>query len=96
MAQARRADRTISQAAIYFDAALITAIVLTVMVATGTLNIFTAGSSSVAPDGANPALLQAGHEWEVQRRQQMGEVDPLVKYGQEWERQRRQQSGSSE
>jgi hypothetical protein len=96
MAQARRADRAISQAAIYSAAALISAIVLTAMVGTGTLNIFGVGSSSVAPDGANPALLQAGHDWEVQRRQQMGEVDPLVKYGQDWERQRRQQSGSSE
>lgn len=96
MAQVRRADRAISQAAIYFAAAVIAAIVLTAMVATGTANIFGVGSSPVAPDGANPALLQAGHDWEVQRRQQMGEVDPLVKYGQEWERQRRQQSGSSE
>ena len=81
MAQARRADRAVSQAAIYFAAALIAAIVLTVMVATGTLNIFTEESSWMAPDGANPALLQAERDWE-------GEVDPLVKYFQDYERQR--------
>ncbi len=96
MAQARRADQAISQAAIYFAAAVIAAIVLTAMVATGTLNIFGAGSPSVVPHEVNPALLQAERDWESQRRQQMGEVDPLVKYGQDWERQRHQQSGSSE
>lgn len=73
MAQVRGADRATSQAAIYFAAALIAAIVLTAMVATGTLNIFGVGSPSLVPHEVNPALLQAERDWESQRRQQIGE-----------------------
>jgi len=40
----------------------------------------------------NPALVEAGREWQRQREQQGGFTDPLTQAGLEWEQQRKQQS----
>ena len=42
----------------------------------------------------SPALVESGAQWELQRRQQSGDVDPLTEAQREWERQRRLQSVS--
>ena len=46
---------------------------------------------SIEP-ATNPAVLESGVQWELQRRQQSGDVDPLTEAQREWERQRRLQS----
>jgi hypothetical protein len=96
MAQTRQAERGIPQSAFYLAAAVVAAIVLSAMVATGSLNLFEARAPIVDRGGVNPAVIQAEREWERQRHQQSGYVDPLIKAGQEWERQRQQQSGAAE
>lgn len=92
MAQARQADRALPQTAI-FAAILVAAALAGAMLATGTLNL--PATHSGAPDrgGVSPALIQAERDWELQRRQQSGWMDPVVEAGREWERQRKQQSG---
>lgn len=40
----------------------------------------------------NPALVQAEREWQRQREQQGGYVDPLTQAERNWEQQRKQQS----
>lgn len=41
---------------------------------------------------ANPALIQAEHDWQRQREQQGGFSDPLTEAERDWERQRKAQS----
>jgi hypothetical protein len=46
-----------------------------------------------APAGGihvTPAVTESGHQWELERLQQSGYVDPVTVTGDEWERQRRQ------
>jgi hypothetical protein len=92
MTQARQAVRSFPVAVIYLAAAVIAAIVLSAMLVTGAPSLFStqAPSSELAP--VNPALIEAGHEWERRHRLLTGDVDPLVRAGQEWEHQRHLQS----
>ena len=84
------------QNAFYLAAAAVAAIVLSAMLATGTLNIFGAGAPAVDRVEINPAVMEAAREWERQRLAQSGYADPVLDPAREWERQRRQQSGASE
>lgn len=96
MAQAHQADRAMPQVAIYLLAILVGVVVIVAVLASGTLNF--AGADSTFGDRweVSPATLQAGRDWEMQRKQQSGYVDPVIQSGREWERQRKQQSGGSE
>ena len=94
MAHARQADRAFPQSVIYFAAAALAAVVLTGIVGIVTLDPFGFGLGIDRPGHITPAVLESGRQWELQRKQQSGYVDPLVQYGRDWERQRRQQSGA--
>jgi hypothetical protein len=43
--------------------------------------------------GVDPAVIDAGREWQRQREQQGGFSDPFTEAGREWQRQREQQGG---
>jgi hypothetical protein len=71
-------------------------IILSAMLATGTLNILGARAPIVDRVQVDPAVIQAGRAWERERLAQGGYVDPVRQSGQDWERQRHQQGGASE
>jgi len=96
MAQARQAGRALPQSAFYLAAALVAAIILSAMLATGTLNILGARAPIVDRVQVDPAVIQAGRAWERERLAQGGYVDPVRQSGQDWEQQRGQQGGASE
>lgn len=79
---------------------IIVAAVLTVvvviggLVAAGTVKLPGIGLPET-PGEVSPALLRAEKEWERQRHQMSGYVDPLIRAEQEWERVRRQISGET-
>jgi len=92
MAQATQAGRAIPQAPSYplgAVGAIIAAILLAGTLAFAAIDPF--GGPSVGP-AISPAVLESGVQWELQRRQQSGDADPLTEAQREWERQRRQQS----
>ena len=92
MAQATQAGRAIPQAPSYPLAAvgaILAAILVAGTIAFAAINPF--GGPSVQP-AINATVLEAGGQWELQRRQQSGDVDPLTEAQREWERQRRLQS----
>ena len=92
MAQATQAGRAIPQAPNYPLAAVgavLAAILVAATIAFAAINPF--GGPSVDP-AINPAVLESGAQWELQRRQQSGDLDPLTEAQREWERQRRLQS----
>lgn len=93
MAQAQQASRTLSQFALYFGAFCIAALIVGVMILTGALNAADTRPSHRERGVVSPALIQAGRDWELQRKQQsIGYVDPLVEASREWERQRNELS----
>lgn len=64
-------------------------IVLGMLIPTG-VRVLTADVE--APGQVNPALVDAGRQWQTEREQQGGFSDPRTEAGQAWENQRRQQS----
>ena len=91
--QAQQADRALPQAVIYLAAALVAAVVLSVMLVTGNFQLFGAAE----PEFRQPtqAVLQSEANWLEQRLAQGGYIEPAVRSAREWERQRLQQSGAS-
>ena len=92
MAQATRAERAIPQAPNYPLAAvgaILAAILVAATIAFAAIDPF--GGPSVEP-AINPAVLESGAQWELERRLQVGDLDPLTDAQRDWERQRRQQS----
>ena len=96
MAHARQADRALPQAAMYFIAAVAAAILVTAIVAFAAFGLLGAQAPGVDRLQVDPAVLDAGAQWELERRAQSGYGDPVLESGDEWERQRDQQSGGSE
>lgn len=95
MAQARQADRAMPQVAT-LATILVAAMLAVAMLATGTLNLPGTPLGTQDRGEVSPALIQAGQDWELQRKQQSGWVDPVILAGRDWERQRKQQSAGSE
>jgi hypothetical protein len=93
MAHARRAEPAIPQSASYFATAAFAAALLTLIVALA-LDPFGIRAPAGHPSPMSPALIESGQQWELQRLQQGGHVDPLLGSGRDWERQRRQQGGN--
>ena len=96
MAQATQAPRTIPQAPTYPLAAvgaILAAILVAGTIAFAAIDPFGLRGPSVGSP-ISPAVLESGAQWELQRRLQAGDVDPLTEAQREWERQRRQQSVS--
>ena len=50
---------------------------------------------AVLDRAVDPAVIEAGRDWQVQREQQGGFADPVTEAGREWQRQREQQGGFS-
>lgn len=94
MAQATQAGRTIPQAPSYplgAVGAILAAILVAGTLAFAAIDPFGLRGPSVGSP-TSPALFESGAQWELQRRQQSGDVDPLTEAQREWERQRRLQS----
>jgi hypothetical protein len=90
MTHARHADPAVPLTAIYFLAAALAAVVLITVVAVTTLEPFGFGARGEDLPGVSPAVVDSGIQWELERRQQYGYVDPVVESGDQWERERRQ------
>ena len=94
MAQATRAARTFPQAPNYPLAAvgaILAAILVAATLAFAAIDPFgLQGPAVVSP--VSPAVLESGARWELERRLQSGDLDPMTEAQREWERQRRQQS----
>jgi hypothetical protein len=94
MAHAQQAERAFPQTAISIAAAALAVILLAGIVAFSTMNPF----GVLAPAGdriqIDPAVIESGRQWELQRKQQSGYVDPVIESGRQWELQRKQQSGT--
>jgi hypothetical protein len=88
MAQARPAAQGIPQAAIYFAAALIASVVISVMLVTGNVQLF--GPSNGGAE-TSPQVLRSEAMWTTERLAQSGYLDPAARSAREWERQRGQQ-----
>lgn len=92
MAYAPQADRGFPLSVIHFAAAALAAVLLAGIVAMATLDPFGFGAGVDSPIQLSPAVLESGRQWELERLQQLGYVDPLVEDGRDWERERRQQT----
>jgi hypothetical protein len=77
---------------IYVVAAALAAVILTLTVAFVALNPFRIGAPGNGMHNVDPALIEAGRQWELERKQQSGWIDPVIESAREWERQRNQQS----
>ena len=96
MAHAHQADRAIPQAAIYLFAALAAATLVMVIVLAGALGPFSVRAPATDRIQIDPAVIESGRQWELQRKAQSGYVDPVIQAGRDWEQQRKQQSGASD
>lgn len=72
-------------------AAVIAAAILLVMLIPGRVSL-PASESGGQISPANPALIEAGREWQRQRELEGGFTDPVTQSAQDWEQQRKQQS----
>lgn len=93
MTHARPANRVSPQVAILFAAALAVTLTVSALLTSGLLsfpNIQLPGSRG----DVSPAVIRAEQEWERQRHQISGYVDPIIRAEQEWERVRKQLSGA--
>lgn len=93
MAHVRQADGAFPPFAVSRLATLLLALILVAVVAAtafGALGLRLPGAGSIQID---PAVIDAGRDWELMRRQQGGWVDPVIEAGRDWEIQRKQQSG---
>jgi hypothetical protein len=87
MTHARHTVQAIPLTALAFLAA-VAAVVLVGVVALTTVEPF--GLGALGDDLAvSPAVVDSGIQWELERRQQYGYVDPVLDSGDQWERQRR-------
>ena len=91
MAHARQANRAFPQVAISPIVAAVAAILVAGTLTFSALDLGLPRPAVEAPQ-VNPALVEAGRQWELQRKAESGYVDPLIRSAREWEEQRRQQS----
>ncbi len=87
----RRAT-TLAPGMVALVAAVVIAVaILLVMLVPSRVSPPTTGSGEqISP--ANPALIEAGREWQRQRELEGGFTDPLTQAARDWEQQRKQQS----
>jgi len=95
MAQLGQAERgTFPQVAINPIAAIVAAILFAVIVAYAAIGPLGLLQPSFEGPNVDSALQEAGARWELERRLQSGDLEPLRGAEREWERQRHQQSPS--
>lgn len=92
MADVRSAERYQPRPAIPSIQAAVLAVIVTALVVIGTFSLVRAVGGLGDGVTVSPAVLESGRQWELQRRQQSGEIDWVLESGREWERQRKQQS----
>lgn len=73
-------------------AAAVVAAILTGILVLGALGLFDAPMPARDPSPVNPSVIEAGRQWELERRQVSGHVDPAIASGTQWELERRQLS----
>jgi hypothetical protein len=94
MAHAQQAERAFPLTAISLAAAAVAAVLMAGIVAFSTVSpsgLFAPVSDRIEID---PIVVESGRQWELQRKQQSGYVDPVIESGRQWELQRKQQSGT--
>lgn len=96
MAHARQADRAVPHTAIFILAVAAAAVFVTVTLVLSTMGPLRIGAPTSEGYQVEPAVIEAGRDWELQRKAQSGYVDPVIEAGRDWERMRRQQSGATE
>ena len=93
MAHARVAERGIPQSAITIIFTVLAAVFLAAVAAFAILDPLGLGAPAEFEVRTTPAVLESGQQWEAQRLQQGGYVDPVAQSGRQWELERLQQSG---
>jgi len=98
VAQARQAERSFPQVPNFPIAAVAAAAAVLVAAIIAFSSIDPLGLLRPSVEGLNvdPVLREAEARWELHRKLQSGELDPLTQAQREWERQRLQQSGASD
>jgi hypothetical protein len=93
MTDVRSAERYQPRPMIPSIQAAVLAVIVTVLAVFGSFSLVRAMGGLGDGVTVSPAVLELGRQWELQRRQQSGWIDPVLESGREWERQRKQQSG---
>lgn len=84
--------KTLNTAIVAMAAAVAIAVTIVLgMLIPGRVSLPSIGQGQ-AEGQVNPALVEAGREWQRQREQQGGFTDPLTQAGRDWESQRKAQS----
>lgn len=93
MAHARQAERSIPQAPTFSIAALAAAaaaVLVAAILAFSAIDPFGLPQPLVEGPNVDPVLRQAEARWELHRKLQSGDLDPLTQAQREWQRQRLQ------
>ena len=93
MAHARPAERILPQASNFplaGVAATIAAILVSGILVLGAIDPFGMGGPSTEGPNVDPVVREAEAKWELYRKLQSGDVDPLTQAQREWVRQRLQ------
>ena len=90
MAHAHPARRAFTPTANHIATAALAAVVFAGIVLFSTLGMGIRVPVA-EPSAFDQALMQSARQWELERRQQAGYVDPLSESGDRWELERRQQ-----
>lgn len=94
MAYAGQAQRTFPQVVINPIAAVVAAIVFAGLVAFSAIGPLGLMGPTVEGPNVDPVLREAEARWELHRKLQTGDLEPLRQAEREWERQRIEQSPS--
>jgi len=92
MSHLRQAAGAFPPVAIHYIAAVAAALLVAGVVALSAFGPLNVQMPPVDDRGVSPLALEAGREWEIQRRAQSGYMEPVIQSGDAWEEQRRQQS----
>ncbi|MBA2634063.1 MAG: hypothetical protein H0U86_13870 [Chloroflexi bacterium] len=92
MSQVRQAAGAFPPVAIHYIAAVAAALLIAGIVALSAFGFLNVQLPPVDDRGVSPTVLEAGREWEIQRRAQSGYIEPVIQSSDDWEEQRRQQS----
>ncbi|MEO8510012.1 MAG: hypothetical protein ABI534_02100 [Chloroflexota bacterium] len=95
MAHARVAERGFPQSAVFIVLAVLVAVMLAAIAAFAILDPFGLRAPAISEVRTTPAVIDSGRQWEFQRLQQGGYVNPVLDSGRQWEIERLQQSGAN-
>lgn len=93
MTYATPAARPFPLTAFYLVAAAVAAVAISVIVAVSTIGPLAVGGPSDHPVRFSAAVIESARQWELERAQQSGHVDPTLDAARRWVLERGQQSG---